>query len=434
MVDVTAAGDLPAGEPEYLYYLKDALGSVGALVNNVGTVVERYVYDPYGQTTIIDPRGTFGDVDSDTDADLFDFAAFQQCFTESGVPYEAACDLFDSDWDLDVDLTDFAVFSAAIAGGQFPTPIPQSAFGNPFAFTGQRYEPATGLYQFWARTYSPDLGRFLQTDMQGVLLLVDVSLGSGGFAPCVSAPAAEAGDEYADALMLYLYVAANPVNRLDPFGLDIWDEWIDNQIDDLTGHKLYALGAINEGAKWASLGLRTAADIALSLIPGYGVYEAYQAAVEIRHGGRGGLMNYLQIGLAGFSTGYTAFKAVKLIGRAIKWGRQARRIARTALKFRAFTKSNFRHNLKLRTGMDPPSNVHAHHVLPDEFRQDFAARGINHNDPKFGAWWPGGKHLQAHRAGYNQRWRRFLDGNPRAKEILEFGRRIAREYGLDIDF
>ena len=42
MVDLSEAGDLPAGHNESLYYLKDALGSVGALAERYGTVVERY--------------------------------------------------------------------------------------------------------------------------------------------------------------------------------------------------------------------------------------------------------------------------------------------------------------------------------------------------------------------------------------------------------
>lgn len=230
------------------------------------------------------------------------------------------------------------------------------------------------------------------------------------------------------------FVNSNPTNRTDALGL--YEDEVDELIDDLTGHKIYTLVQLNEGAKWASLGLNTAAQIALSLIPGYGIYEAYQS-VEIIRSGRGGLMDYLSVGLAGFSSGVTAFKAVKLIASAAQWGKRGNRAARTALQFKSFTKANFRHNLKARTGVDPPSNVHAHHVLPDEFADTFAAREINYNDPKFGTWWPGGDHLSAHRNGYNDRWRQFLfRDNPdaSASEILEFGQRIGREYGLDIGF
>ena len=59
-----------------------------------------------------------GDHDFDGDADLFDFAAFQACFTGPGpavVP--ACCGLFDLDSrDADVDLHDFAHFNGSLNG------------------------------------------------------------------------------------------------------------------------------------------------------------------------------------------------------------------------------------------------------------------------------------------------------------------------------
>jgi YD repeat-containing protein len=55
MIDHTDAGDLPAGQPETLHYLTGPLGSVVALTDAAGAVVERYDYDPYGQTYITGP-------------------------------------------------------------------------------------------------------------------------------------------------------------------------------------------------------------------------------------------------------------------------------------------------------------------------------------------------------------------------------------------
>jgi RHS repeat-associated protein len=60
----------------------------------------------------------------------------------------------------------------------------------PFAFTGQRLDPETGLYYYRARMYSPVLGRFPQTDPVG----------------------------YTADLNLYTYVGNNPTNRTDPNG------------------------------------------------------------------------------------------------------------------------------------------------------------------------------------------------------------------------
>lgn len=62
--------------------------------------------------------------------------------------------------------------------------------GNPFRYTGRRYDEETGLYYYRARYYSMSLGRFLSTDLIG----------------------------YKDDLNLYAYVGSDPVNNFDPNG------------------------------------------------------------------------------------------------------------------------------------------------------------------------------------------------------------------------
>jgi RHS repeat-associated protein len=62
---------------------------------------------------------------------------------------------------------------------------------NPFAFTGRRFDPETGLYYYRARYYNPTIGRFLQTDPIG----------------------------YADGLNWYAYCGNNPIAFKDPTGL-----------------------------------------------------------------------------------------------------------------------------------------------------------------------------------------------------------------------
>lgn len=65
------------------------------------------------------------------------------------------------------------------------------ASGNPFRYTGRRWDAAVGLYYYRARYYDPDMGRFLETD------------------PVL----------YADQMNLYAYVANNPLNGTDPSGM-----------------------------------------------------------------------------------------------------------------------------------------------------------------------------------------------------------------------
>ncbi len=67
-----------------------------------------------------------------------------------------------------------------------------SSIANPYMFTGREYEPESGIYSYRARMYSPRLGRFLQHDPLG----------------------------YVDGLNMYAYVGNDPVNWVDPLGLE----------------------------------------------------------------------------------------------------------------------------------------------------------------------------------------------------------------------
>jgi len=99
-------------------------------------------------------------------------------------------------------------------------PLTESAIGNRYAFQGREYSWKTGLYYFRARWYDPIVGRWLSKDPIGI---------SGG-------------------LNLYAFVGNNPVNYIDPVGLEevsqpsqepwyerVWSWW-DDLVDPQWGY------------------------------------------------------------------------------------------------------------------------------------------------------------------------------------------------------
>ncbi|MCP4361915.1 MAG: RHS repeat-associated core domain-containing protein [Chloroflexi bacterium] len=117
-------------------------------------------------------------------------------------------------------------------------PISSTVVGNPYLFTGRRYDPESGNYYYRARIYSPALGRFLSTDPMGYA----------------------AGDAN-----LYRYTFNNPTNFTDPSG-QIFDTVLDigfiiYDVYVLTDHLITGCGNIGEDL--LALGL----DVGGALVP-----------------------------------------------------------------------------------------------------------------------------------------------------------------------
>jgi len=115
-------------DSNYYYYHYDGLGSVRAITDSSEDIVETYTYDVFGKPTLYD--------------------------------------------DQEQEIT-------------------RSSIGNPYYFTGRRFDFNTGLYYYRNRYYHPELGCFMSPDPLG----------------------------QATGPNLYTYVSNNPPNFIDPLGL-----------------------------------------------------------------------------------------------------------------------------------------------------------------------------------------------------------------------
>lgn len=80
------------------------------------------------------------------------------------------------------------------------------------------------------------------------------------------------------------------------------------------------------------------------------------------------------------------------------------------MSYKSKTRSNFRHNLEVRTGKNPRW-CQAHHMMPLKFVHLFAESGVNINDPKYGRWWTSKKGVSGNHQSkawqYNKDWEQW---------------------------
>jgi len=134
------------GSARYFYH-QNTLFSVCAVTDSSGKIVEAYEYDPYGRHVLLRDGNADGRVN------------------------------FDS--------TDFRLSS-----GGSSILNPQTQIGNPNTFTGQRFDPETGLHNYKERYYSCTQGRFINEDPIG----------------------------YPGGVNIYEYVNGAPLSTTDPLG------------------------------------------------------------------------------------------------------------------------------------------------------------------------------------------------------------------------
>ena len=103
-----------------------------------------------------------------------------------------------------------------------------------------------------------------------------------------------------------------------------------------------------------------------------------------------------------------------------------------------FSNTNYRKNLMKFTGVDEAAarGLEAHHILPQEFEEQFLESGIeNINDPRLLAWVEEGVHKDFN-FEYSKAWKSFFEGkpSPSVEDVLEEARKLAEEYGYDVLF
>ncbi len=248
--------------PETYYYLQDANYNVVAVVSpgSVGVppaVVWQYAYEPYGRVVTA------------------------EALPPPGAP---------PGWAPPVNRVGF-----------------QGLFLEPGVFNASNAGLSTSSMSLWCarnRFILSNIGRWLTRDPAEAAIPIITALAFNGATPYDSIDRLIPNEHYRDGLNLYEFVGSNPVNRIDPLGLE-WgfDEDIDEIVGNMCGQRAAAAAA---AAAQIGTGLNVAAIIghmAFSMLPGA---DAAVLAVKLAMGKN---VTWEDIGAAALSVGGAAIVA-----------------------------------------------------------------------------------------------------------------------------
>ena len=288
--------------------------------------------------------------------------------------------------------SDFSAFgveteAASVQTSNLPTTaMPQQVITLRDAYTGQEDQNpdfGTTYTDFGARQYSPTLRSWMTPDPMS-----EKYYGTSPYAFCNN----------------------NPVNFVDPDGKFpdiIWDiASVSFGVHSLVGNiqSGNVRGAIGDG-------IGIVVDVAAAALP------------------------FIPGGVGAVRAGAKAANAVDDIADAAKSVKAAASVSDGAIvadgiKFKSFTRNNFRDNLGRLTG-GIPDGMQAHHTLPYAFEKRFSDIGINIHDPKYGVWLDSKLHNKLSQK-YNKAWEKFFEANSTYKEeeVMEYATKLMNEiYG-----
>jgi len=233
---------------------------------------------------------------------------------------------------------------------------------------------ARGLYYNRNRFYSPDLGRFITRDPNATALPILTAAARNGQALDILIEPLDGNALFADGMNLYLYAGANPISGNDPLGLflglgdggggggydyyDFGDDDFADAIYGALGTNMAAIGAINEGARVAAIGLNMALEITGGLL-GIDVLQS----VAVLANGQGGFWDSMNVLMAVNPVGRVG-KVVGKAARIASRGRGGFKIIGTILEH-VGKRGRYKNLQKLTRGKR--GAIQAHHIAEKRF-------------------------------------------------------------------